>query len=115
MTEPLLELTVFLRETVAGRLTVDRAGAMAFRYDAEWLADPQAPPLFHSLPKTAEAAGDRLCKAVFGGLLPEEAQRSAVARALGISPDNTFRLLERLGGDVAGALSFLPPLSLIHI
>ncbi|GAA3804616.1 type II toxin-antitoxin system HipA family toxin [Qipengyuania pelagi] len=109
MAEPLRELTVFLRETVAGRLTVDRAGAMAFRYDADWLADPQAPPLFQSLPKTAEAVGDRLCKAVFGGLLPEEAQRSAVARALGISPDNTFRLLERLGGDVAGALSFLPP------
>jgi len=29
-------------------------------------------------------------------------------RALGVSPDNPFRLLAALGGDVAGALAFLP-------
>ena len=54
------------------------------------------------------AFDDALCKAVFGGLLPEESQRTAVARALGVSPDNPFRLLAALGGDVAGALAFLP-------
>lgn len=35
-------------------------------------------------------------------------QRTAIARALGVSPDNPFRLLAALGGDVAGALAFLP-------
>src|SRR5690606_33874599 len=60
------------------------------------------------MPKQQEAFGDQLCKAVFGGLLPEEGQRTAIARALGVSPDNPFRLLEALGGDVAGALAFLP-------
>lgn len=45
---------------------------------------------------------------MFGGLLPEEGQRTAIERALGISPDNPFRLLEAIGGDVAGALAFLP-------
>src|SRR3546814_21071910 len=67
-----------------------------------------ATPLSHALPKQEESFGDALCKAVFGGLLPEEGQRTAIARALGVSPDNPFRLLAALGGDVAGALAFLP-------
>ena len=60
------------------------------------------------MPKQQEPFKDHACKAVFGGLLPEESQRTAIARALGVSPDNPFRLLEALGGDVAGALAFLP-------
>jgi serine/threonine-protein kinase HipA len=40
--------------------------------------------------------------------LPEEGQRTAIARALGVSADNEFRLLEYLGGEVAGALTLLP-------
>jgi serine/threonine-protein kinase HipA len=35
-------------------------------------------------------------------------QRTAIARALGVSADNEFRLLEYLGGEVAGALTLLP-------
>ena len=81
---------------------------MHFTYASDWLADPKAAPLSHALPKWPEPFGDALCNAVFGGLLPEEAQRTAIARALGVSPDNPFRLLAALGGDVAGALAFLP-------
>jgi serine/threonine-protein kinase HipA len=44
-----------------------------------------------------------------GGLLPEESQRDAVAQALGVSRANDCALLDRLGGDVAGALQLLPP------
>ena len=40
--------------------------------------------------------------------LPEDLQRDAVARALGVSRDNDFALLDALGGDVAGALMLLP-------
>jgi serine/threonine-protein kinase HipA len=60
------------------------------------------------MPKRDDEYDDATCKAVFGGLLPEEGQRTAIARALGVSPDNPFRLLAALGGDVAGALAFLP-------
>ena len=42
------------------------------------------------------------------GLLPEEWQREAAARVLGISSGNPFRLLKALGGDAAGALTFWP-------
>ena len=36
-------------------------------------------------------------------------QRQAAAKAVGVSENNTFALLDRLGGEVAGALKFLPP------
>ncbi len=76
---------------------------MHFTYALDWLADRDAGPLSHALPKQDDPFGDALCRAVFGGLLPEESQRTAVARALGVSPDNPFPLLAALGGDVAGA------------
>jgi len=100
-------LVVWWNTRVAGELTIDRGGAMHFAYAPEWLADAAAPPLSQALPKQAEPYPDATCKAVFGGLLPEEGQRTAVAAALGVSPDNPFRLLQALGGDVAGALAFL--------
>lgn len=109
MTQPTIDtLTVWLADAQAGKLSIDRGGAMHFAYSDAWLSSPDLPALSQAMPKTDEPFGDRVCKAVFGGLLPEEGQRTAIARALGISPDNPFRLLEALGGDVAGALAFLP-------
>ncbi|MBO9726067.1 MAG: type II toxin-antitoxin system HipA family toxin [Novosphingobium sp.] len=101
-------LIVWWNSHVAGELTIDRGGAMSFVYAPEWLVEVTAPPLSQALPKREEPYPDAVCKAVFGGLLPEEGQRTAVAAALGVSPDNPFRLLQALGGDVAGALAFLP-------
>lgn len=101
-------LIVWWNSRVAGELTIDRGGAMNFVYAPEWLREVAAPPLSQALPKREEPYPDAACKAVFGGLLPEEGQRTAVAAALGVSPDNPFRLLQALGGDMAGALAFLP-------
>lgn len=109
MSQPILDtLSVWWGDRLAGALSIDKGGAMHFAYAEDWLSDPASPPLSQALPKQAEPFGDHLCKAVFGGLLPEEAQRTAIARAIGISPDNPFRLLKAIGGDVAGALAFLP-------
>ena len=109
MTPPILDtLVVWWGERQAGELSIDKGGAMHFAYSPDWLSDEKAPALSHAMPKQEEPFGDHACKAVFGGLLPEEGQRTAIARALGVSPDNPFRLLEALGGDVAGALAFFP-------
>ena len=101
-------LTVWWEGTVVGSLTADRHGAMRFAYDADWLADPAAPALSVSLPRRPEPFLPRQCRPFFEGLLPEGAQRDAVAAALGVSRANEFRLLERLGGEVAGALALWP-------
>ena len=102
------QLSVWWDGLVAGSLHLDQNGDMEFTYALEWLADSKARPLSFSLPKRAEAYGRRECQAFFGGILPEEGQRHAIARALGVSAENEFRLLEHLGGEVAGALMLLP-------
>ena len=101
-------LTVWWEGAVAGSLALDHDGQMQFTYAAEWLAGDGTPALSCSLPKRRESYRRRLCRPFFEGLLPEGAQREAVARVLGVSPDNEFGLLERLGGDVAGALALWP-------
>jgi serine/threonine-protein kinase HipA len=94
---------------LVGQLTQDRHGELGFAYASEWLDDALALPLSASLPKRAEPFSRRECRPFFGGLLPEEGQRDAAAQALGVSRSNDFALLDRLGGDVAGALQILPP------
>ena len=91
-----------------GQLTQDQHGELGFAYAQEWIDDNSAPALSASLPKRAETFSRRECRPFFGGLLPEESQRDAVAQALGVSRANDFALLDRLGGDVAGALQLLP-------
>lgn len=109
MSEPILDsLSVWWGQRIAGTLSIDRGGAMHFAYAPDWLTDPATSDLSRAMPKREAEYDDAICKAVFGGLLPEEGQRTAIARALGVSPDNPFRLLAALGGDVAGALAFLP-------
>ena len=94
---------------LVGRLTQDRHGELGFAYSDDWLLDDDAQPLSASLPKREEPFSRRECRPFFGGLLPEDSQRDAAARALGVSSANEFALLDRLGGDVAGALQLLPP------
>lgn len=102
-------LDVWWDGRLVGQLTQDQYGELGFAYAPEWLGDEGAPPLSASLPKRAESFIRRECRPFFGGLLPEESQRDAVAQALGVSRGNDFALLDRLGGDVAGALQLLPP------
>lgn len=101
-------LSVWWDEAVAGALQIDEHGDLAFIYDAAWLADPAKRAVSISLPKRAEVFNRRETRPFFAGLLPDEGQREAVARALGVSKANDFRLLEKLGGDVAGALTLWP-------
>ncbi len=102
------QLSVWWDGRVTGSLHLDQHGDMEFSYASEWLADGNTSALSFSLPKRVEAYGRRECQAFFGGILPEEGQRHAIARALGVSAENEFRLLEHLGGEVAGALMLLP-------
>ena len=102
-------LNVWWGRRLVGQLTQDKHGELGFAYSPDWLQSVDAPSLSASLPKRAKPFSRRECRPFFGGLLPEESQRDAAAQALGVSPGNDFALLDRLGGDVAGALQLLPP------
>jgi serine/threonine-protein kinase HipA len=101
-------LSVWWDGKVAGTLRLDKNGEMQFAYAPVWLEDSASPALSFSLPKRLDPFGRRECQPFFEGMLPEESQRVAIARALGVSAGNDFRLLEHLGGEVAGALTLLP-------
>ena len=101
-------LHVWWNHRRVGRLTQDRHGDLSFDYERDWVEHPDSLALSASMPKRAETYRRRQCRPFFAGLLPDEGQREAVARALGVSPGNDFALLERLGGEVAGALQLLP-------
>jgi len=100
-------LLVRLDEAVVGRLWLDEKRRFCFQYDAGWLALSRI-PLSLSLPLRQEPYLDDESHSFFANLLPEERLRTVIARNLGISPANDFGLLERIGGDCAGAVSLYP-------
>lgn len=102
-------LDVWWNSHLVGQLTQNEHGELGFVYATAWLADAQALPVSASLPKRAKAFTKRECRPFFAGLLPEQDQRDVVAQVLGVSPANDFSLLDRLGGEVAGAIELLPP------
>jgi len=100
-------LIVWWDRHAIGRLVQDRHGDLSFAYLTDWLANPDARPISRALPLREAVFNRRECRPFFGGLLPEADQLAQAAGALGVSPRNEFALLDRLGGDVAGALSLL--------
>ncbi len=104
MAKPTLE--VYLDGTLAGTLLRKDNGNLQFRYTKSYV-EAKGPPLSLNLPVRTEAFPHRDCLAFFGNLLPEEDVRTQVALATGISAANDYRLLERFGGDVAGAVTLL--------
>lgn len=101
-------LDVCLGSKLAGRLRRDEAGRLEFRYAPDWLAAAEASPISARLPLGEEPFGDDPCGIFFGNLLPEGQARRLITGKLGISESNVFRLLEVLGGECAGALTFIP-------
>jgi HipA-like protein len=101
-------LDVYLHTDLVGHLTQDDDGDMSFQYADSWLQRTGAVPLSHSLPLRPERFRRKECRGFFAGILPEESKREIIARNLGISARNDYAMLERIGGECAGAVTFLP-------
>ena len=102
------QLDVYVGPALAGYLRERDDGSLSFAYSPEWLGSDAAVPLVPDLALTeVEHSGD-IVLAYFDNLLPEGSVRDFIARAEHISPTNVFGLLERFGGDTAGAISLLP-------
>lgn len=100
-------LDVYLGKSLAGHFTQDDSGSLRFRYTTEWLATERAMALSRSLPLRAEEYNRAECRPFFAGLLPEDEGRELIARRFGISGRNDFALLEKIGGECAGAVSLM--------
>lgn len=100
-------LLVRIDEAVVGRLWLDEKKHFCFQYEAEWLNTSRI-PLSLSLPLRKEPYLDDESHPFFANLLPEEKVRVVIARNLGVSLNNDYGLLEKIGGDCAGAVSLYP-------
>jgi len=101
-------LIVYLNAERVGSLEQDDSGLLQFSYDQIWLEKPSAMPLSRSLPLQSEVFPGKKARPFFAGILPEEGPREKIAEILGISDTNDFAMLERIGGECAGAVSLLP-------
>jgi serine/threonine-protein kinase HipA len=101
-------LDVYLHRELVGHLIQNDGGQMVFDYAKSWLQRPDAMPLSHSLPLRQKRFTRKECRGYFAGVLPEESKREIIARNLGISERNDYAMLERIGGECAGAVTFVP-------
>jgi serine/threonine-protein kinase HipA len=101
-------LDVYLLEKLAGQLVQEDDGQLTFTYAESYLANPGALALSHSLPLSSEIYPSKICRGFFSGILPEGEKCEIIARNLGISARNDFSMLERIGGECAGAITFIP-------
>lgn len=100
------ELEVWLFSNRVGSLAlVD--GRLSFCYASAWLAQPQAVALSISLPLQELPFDDRQTRPFFAGLLPEGQMRRLIAQQYQVSRQNDFALLDHIGGECAGAVTFL--------
>jgi serine/threonine-protein kinase HipA len=102
------KLDVYLHRRLVGKLFLNADGQMAFDYAEDWVTDARAIPLSHSLPLTKKHFNRKECRGYFAGILPDASKREVIARNLGISARNDFAMLERIGGECAGAVTFVP-------
>ena len=102
------ELEVWLFADRVGTLALVE-GRLTFRYTPAWLSRPKAVTLSSSLPLQTELFDDHKTRPFFAGLLPEGQMRRLIARQFQVSGQNDFALLDRIGGECAGAVTFLEP------
>lgn len=95
-------LNVFLNDKHIGTLEKDDNGGVIFQYSNN--ADRI---LSLSLPIQKAPFENKQCRGFFNGLLPEsEHTRIAIGKKYGINPKNDFSILQAIGYDCAGAVSF---------
>jgi serine/threonine-protein kinase HipA len=102
------ELDVWLFAHRVGTLAlVD--GQLSFCYASGWLTQADPVALSASLPLQAQPFDDRKSRPFFAGLLPEGRMRRLIAQQFQVSGQNDFALLDHIGGECAGAVTFLKP------
>ncbi len=102
-------LHVFLYDRFVGLYAQTEQGLTEFTYDPKYLTAADALPLSQSLPLRAKTLTNQECRGFFAGILPEGENRKVIAKNLGVSAGNDFSLLDQLGGECAGAVTFMKP------
>lgn len=96
------ELSVYLYGQKVGALSEDSLGHLMFQYEIS------SYPLSVRMPVRPEAYEAAYAEPFFDNLKPEGDALSLIAAKFHISEQNTFSILNQIGGDCAGAVSLYP-------
>lgn len=100
---------VWFGELHLGDVNVAADGALGFDYSDGWRETRGAFPLSVTMPLHAGPFHSDAISPWLANLLPEERQLAVLTRAFGLDRADTLALLNAIGGDTAGALSFGAP------
>lgn len=100
-------LNVYLNGASVGLLKKEPSGQMSFQYGEEWMREGF--PISQSLPIQEQEYKGEIVSRYFDNLLPDNDQiKKLIAQKFGAESTRPFDLLEVMGKDCVGALSFLP-------
>jgi serine/threonine-protein kinase HipA len=105
-----MSLDVYLHGVLVGRLEPGIGTDYTLGYSPETIeeAGEGAIVLSQSLPVREEPFDAIATRTFFEGLLPESIRRQEIASELRIGPNDSYRLLEQIGRDCAGAVVIVP-------
>lgn len=103
-------LLAWINDQHIGTLHEDN-GIWAFAYSPQWLAHPDRFPLCPGLPLQdglqRDGATHRPAQWYFDNLLPEEGQRTLLAKSANVDANDAFALLAHYGAESAGSVTLL--------
>ena len=100
------KLPVFYESFQIGIVSAPFGEDLSFRYTERWLATEGNFPISVTMPLVDDDFPEKVVLPWLTNLLPEESQLRQVAKALRLSSGDVIGILEEIGGDTAGALSF---------
>jgi serine/threonine-protein kinase HipA len=100
------QVPVWFDDLHLGDVTVEEEGSLAFAYSEKWLATRGAFAMSKTMPLRDGRFASEIISPWLANLLPEERQLAVLTRSLGLDRADTLALLNEIGGDTAGALSF---------
>jgi serine/threonine-protein kinase HipA len=100
-------LCVYLNGIKVGDLRKETGGQNVFKYHGEWLGTDFA--ISHSLPIREQEYKGEIVARYFDNLLPDNEEiKKALAQKFGAEGTGSFDILNVIGRDCVGALSFIP-------
>lgn len=103
-------LTIYFEDQPVGSVRADAEGP-CFVYERSWTDARGAFPISVTMPLSQREAPPQRFLIWAANLLPEAEQLAMVGRQLGIAQNDVLGMLEAIGRDTAGALSFGAPAS----
>ncbi|ASM74401.1 MULTISPECIES: type II toxin-antitoxin system HipA family toxin [Roseobacteraceae] len=101
-------LRVYLNNRRVGTLIREANGAIAFKYDDDWLRWAHSFPISLSLPLRETSYRGEPVSVVFENLLPDSDRlRRLVAERVGARGTDAYSMLSKIGHDCVGALQFV--------